>query len=224
MSLQYAIASLKNKTDSAICITEELHQIKQIEGYKCKSLLDMCNTFGKIGLIPILAFHQNHHAAWTIKLAGQLQTHLELNATIPLLLVPFDTNLEPARPTILSEEMSKEAGRILLGIQYELLLRRYPNDIFAICEFLGRLRGYYPEADTWRWHLCPKAGTTVNFYIEPTSSIDPTSFLRCQRQCSFARIQGINIYPYVIEIVFHAFSKIQRMPYNRHHQNRFSPY
>lgn len=226
MGLKEVIASVTTKTDFPICVTEELLQVKQVEGFKQKRLLTLCNAFGKIGYKPVLAFHGLHSPDWTLNKAGQLRHHVALLATIPLLLVPFNAESDTPVPLVLTEEASVENGKKAIGItKYDKLHKQHPNDTLALCEFLGRLRHVYPEAEQWAWYLCPRAGTTLNFHIQPTNKIDPSLCLHIQKQCTIARIQSINIYPYTIEVVFHAYTKIQRLPYNREHRaNRFNPY
>jgi hypothetical protein len=222
MGLKDIIHSLHRLIDLPILITEELHQNFSIEGLKKKPLALLVNTFGAHNFDLVLDY-KPIYKEWELKNAGQISAHVNCPFTIPLRLLPALHKETAENYVVPTTEQSVVLGIAVLRGKYDILKKQFPDDYNAVCELLGRLKSYYPTSDTWEWFMCPRAGTTLNFHLQPNGPIDPAFFLIAQKECRLARISTIQVYPCTIEIVFHAFSKIERLPYNRRRQ-RFAPY
>lgn len=221
-NLKKAIHQLKTETDCSILVTEELHQVLSVEGYKKKSLFQLINTFGQYSYNVQLHFRPVQASEWNIQTAGKLASHINSTFTIPLRLVP-------ARETVAdhvnfsTSEQTIMAGKQFFQLHHELLQKQTGDDFPQICEFVGRLSQNYPVAQ-WEWIVCPKAGTSISLFLQPAAPLDPIHFLRVEGECKVARVSKINVYPFTIEVVFHASTKIEYLPYNRKHRARFNPY
>ncbi len=223
MGIKEQIHSLKSVHDFPILITEELHQVYSVQGYKKKKLADLLNAFGRLSYLIEINFPQFHSSEWVLQNAGRLQTHVTLAATINLRLHPPKEQLLDKHAVITTDQAVK-SGTAFFRAKASKLQIQHPNDADAVFEFMGRLLTFFPLSTSWEWYLCPKSGTSLNFHIQPTGTLNPALFLRAQKESTVARISTINIYPYTVEIVFHAFSQIEHLPYNRRHQTRFLPY
>lgn len=223
MGIKDKILSLRNTHDFPILVTEELHQVFSIQGYKRKSLATLLNTFGCISYNIELTFPFGHDEEWKLQEAGRLKSHIQLAATIQVRLLPMKET-PPDNYVHITAETATRLGKEIFKNKAAKLLEQQPDDAMGIFEFLGRLSSYYPQCRSWEWYLCPRAGTSLNLHLQPAGVINPKCFLRAQNECTIARINTINIYPYTIEIVFHAFSQIEHLPYNRRHRARFNPY
>jgi len=223
MGVKEKIHSLKCIHDFPILVTEELHQVFSVQGYKRKNLAALLNAFGRMLYFVEITFPYNHEDAWKLNTAGRLQSHVQLQLTIQPRLLPLKEQcIENAKH--LSTETAVNDGKTFFRSKAAKLEEQQPNDAKAIFEFLGRLNHHYPQSRTWEWYLCPRAGTSLNFHIQPTGLINPKHFLAAQKECTIARISNIFVYPYTIEIIFHAFSQIEHLPYNRRNRPRFTPY
>jgi hypothetical protein len=233
MGIKEVVHKLGNQHDFPILLTEELHQVFVIQGYKRKNLAELLNAFGSLSYVLEITFPATHPEEWKLTDAGKLQAHVRLPATIYLRLVPSTREGLFSEGHGQGDEKEKEActtdmaikrGMAYLKQKANKLYETFPDDAAAICEYLGRLAPYYKNFYSWQWFLCPRSGTTINFHLEPCGIVNPAFFLNAQQLCKNARISNINVYPYTVEIVFHAFSQIENLPYNRRHRARFKPY
>jgi len=227
MGLKEIIRKLASPLDFPILVTEELHQVLSVQGYKKKKLTALLNEFGCFSYAIQLFFPSTRDSNWILNNAGKLQTHIQIPATIQLKLVPINDaarSIERESVDTTTTEQAIRSGRQLLHNKILKLKETFAENSDAICEIFGRLQIYYPAFSTWEWYLCPSSGTTLNLHIQPVGSVNPDLFIKAQQECTTARINTINIYPYTIEIVFHAFSQIEHLPYNRLHRRKFKPY
>jgi hypothetical protein len=224
MGIKDAIIKLKSNFDLPLLITEELHQVVSVQGYKRKKLTDLLNVFGRLRYKIELTFPLLHPAYWKLHMAGRLQSHVELPATIQMRLVPVGPDLNSSINSKLSVDEAIAAGATFMNRHASNLFIKLPDDHRAICEFLGRLVQHYDEFKLWEWFICAKSGTSLNLHLQPLGTFNPTMFVTAMKDCSLARINSIVIYPYTIEIIFRAFSKIEYLPYNRAHRVKFQPY
>lgn len=229
MGIKDVAHRLGDQHDFPILLTEELHQVFVIQGYKKKSLANLLNEFGCLSYVLEITFPAIHPEEWKLINAGKLQAHINIPATIYLRLLPLkqetlfcntNSHVEVNETT----EIALKRGSAYLKQKANKLYETYPDDAEAICEYLGRLAPYYKNFFSWQWFLCPRSGTTINFHLEPCGVVNPAFFLNAQQLCKKARIANINVYPYTVEIIFHAFSQIENLPYNRRHRARFKPY
>lgn len=219
MGLKDTILGLRSPFDWPITVTELIHQIFSVDGFKKKQLKLLIDTFTPFGLTVMLDYRMAEE--WDMRKAGQLSSHLDTPATIPLRLVP--TRGDQADNFVIpSTEIAISAGSAFLRNDAENIKRQIPDDFAGVCEFFGRLSTYY-RTENWKWHICQRAGTTLNIHLMPASPIEPVFFLRAQYDCKIARINHISICPHTIEIVFFAASKIARLPYNKR-KSRLAPY
>lgn len=223
MGVKEKIHSLKSIHDFPILVTEELHQVYSVQGFKRKNLPALLNAFGRMLYFVEITFPFIRADDWKLNTAGRIQSHIQLQATIQLRLFPIKEQcIENVKH--LTTETAVINGREFFRSKASKLEEQEPNDAKAIFEYLGRLLHHYPQSRIWEWYLCPRAGTSLNFHIQPTGIINPKHFLTAQKECTIARINEIFVYPYTIEIVFHAFSQIEHLPYNRRNRPRFTPY
>jgi hypothetical protein len=226
MGIKEEVHKLGSQHDFPILLTEELHQNYAVQGYKRKNLADVLNAFGRLSYFLEFTFPAFHVPEWKLTDAGKFQTHVRIPATIHMRLLPINPNLSSSTDATVNDsiETATRRGKAYLKQKAEKLYEQYPDDAPAICEYLGRVAPHYKNFESWQWYLCPRSGTTLNFHLQPCGIINPSFFLNAQQLCKSARINTINVYPYTIEIVFHAFSQIEHLPYNRRHRARFQPY
>lgn len=222
MGLKDTVTRLGSSFDFSILIIEELHQVYAVQGYKRKNLADLLNAFGRLSYLLEIHFPSIHHEQWKLQHAGRLQSHINLPVSIQLRLLP--SSAEEEQPPLVATETAVEMGQAYFAEKTAKLVAQFPNDAKAICEFLGRVAGYYKHMKQWQWYICPRSGTTINLHLEPIGTLNPKYFLLAKQACTLARVATINVYPYTVEIVFHAFSQIELLPYNRRHLSRFKPY
>lgn len=225
MGVKEIIHRLGSPQDFSILVTEELHQVFAVQGYKRKTLSALLNAFGCLSYSIEIQFPIIHDPQWKLEKAGLLKTHIQLQDTIHIRLLPTNgiANLSSSIQPLISENAVKNGKCIMRG-KAQKLQEQYPDDANAIFEYFGRLNTYYKSSATWEWYLCPRSGTSLNLHIQPVGVLDPLFFLRAQQECKIARINTIHIYPYTVEIVFHAFTQVEQLPYNRRHRARFQPY
>lgn len=235
MGFKDSIHALHEDTDLPVLVTEEVHQVFSVDGFKRKSLPLLLDTFAQFRYQPILNYRHLPGHTFDLQKAGRLSTHIQAPACIPLRLEPIrDPIRDPLhndRETIFnSENISPDTaiqnGKAFFGTKFESLQRKIPDDWQHVCEYMGRLMPIYKQAniDNWPWYLCTKSGTTLNFHLMPDAQIDPAFFMQAKSDCRRARVNTVTLYPFTIEIVFHAFSKVECHPFNRRHRIRYDPY
>ena len=219
MGLKDTVLSLRSALDWPITVTELIHQVLSVDGFKKKLLTLLVDQFSPLGFTVMLDFRTADD--WDMRKAGLLSSHLDTPATIPLRLVPTSEQVAD-NFSVLSTELAISAGHMFLRSDVENIKRQIPEDFQGVCEMLGRISTYY-KTDNWKWHICQRAGTTLNVHLMPGVPIDPIYFLRAQFDCKIARINHICVCPHTLEIVFFAASKIARLPYNKR-RLRVAPY
>lgn len=222
MGIKEVVHRLNESTDVPLLVTEELHQVYAVSGFKRKNLIKLVNEFGLLSYRLWLTYRPGPHPGWDLQKAGRLSSHINAPASIPLRIMPLQDL--PDQFPVAPLETAVQLGERFFSAKLDLLQKQIPDDWSSICEYMGRLGVFYSTASSWEWYLCPRSGTTLNFHIEPDCALDPCHFLRAMVDCQRARINSINVYPHTIEIVFHAFTKIERLPYNRRHRVRYTPY
>jgi len=226
MGFKDAIHNLHEATDLSLLVTEELHQVYSVDGFKRKNLRHLLDTFAQYNYRPVLNYVPVL-SGWDIQRAGRLSAHIQAPVCVPLRLEPVnDSECLLVDHYINVPETAIQLGQTFFGTKFESLKRKIPEDWQNVCEYIGRLVPFYRIAniEKWQWYLCTKSGTTLNFHLMPDAVIDPSHFLQVMGECRRARVNMVQVYPYTVEIVFHAFSKIERLPFNRRHRKRYEPY
>ena len=158
MGLKDIIRKLASPLDFPILVTEELHQVLSVQGYKKKKLTTLLNEFGCFSYAIQLFFPSTRDSNWILNNAGKLQTHIQIPATIQLKLVPINDaarSIERESVDTTTTEQAIRSGRQLLHNKILKLKETFAENSDAICEIFGRLQIYYPAFSTWEWYLCP---------------------------------------------------------------------
>lgn len=220
MGVKDGIYRLHEALDRPLLVTEELHQVYAVEGFKRKNLITLLDAFAKYGYLVKLFYRPSD---FELQKAGRLSTHLSTSTTIPLRLEPC-LNIDSTLNTPLTPETAIEKGKTFFNTKFSALQKQIPDDWQNVCEYMGRLAIFYDNFDQWQWYLCAKSGTTLNIHLMPVTSIDPVHLLTAGNECQKARLQNVVVYPHTIEIVFLAYSKVEHLPYNRRNRIRYTPY
>ena len=219
MGLKDGIYRLHEALDRPLLVTEELHQVYTVEGFKRKNLELLLDAFAIYGYTVKLFYRPSD---FELQKAGRLSTHLAAAASIPLRLEPILTIKN--KNVKLETDTAIDKGRSFFHTKFPALQKQVPDDWQNLCEYMGRLATFYDNFEQWQWYLCAKSGTTLNIHLMPVTTIDPVHLLTAGTECQLARLQNVNVYPHTVEIVFLAYSKIEQLPYNRRNRRRYTPY